>query len=109
MLVRNWRPVADEFARVAAKHGDPADARLSAVRQAGLAAWQAWGHRRAGRRLRAAGVYLASGVRYRSRGNLARAAGTLLGERALIAAGRYRRGGTATGPPPTPRWVSQSL
>lgn len=109
MLIHNWRPVADEFARVVRKHDDRDDPQLNAVRQAGLAAWQAWGHRRAGRRLRAARLYLVSGVRYRSRGNLARAVVSLLGERAMLVAGRIRRGHLRAPRVMAPAWLTRAF
>lgn len=48
-----------------------------------LSRWVAWGHRRAGRRFRAAASYLRGAYRYRNAGNLARAGGALIGEWAI--------------------------
>ncbi len=52
--------------------------------------WIASSHRRAGRRYRAAAAYFETGVRYRASRELARAAGVLLGERALRVGARLR-------------------
>ena len=110
MLVTNWRPVADEFDRVVRKNDpDGGDPGLARVRAAGLAAWQAWGHRRSGRRARAAWLYAASGVRHRSRGNLARAVGCLLGERVMQTAGRIRGGERRWRPHPAPGWLTSRV
>ena len=68
--------VESEFAHLAAKHGlEGQDLHFSR--------WVAMGHLRAGRRVKAAGLYLRAGVAHRSPGNIARAAGALLGERAF--------------------------
>ena len=68
--------VQAEFAHLAAKHGlEGQDLHFSR--------WVAMGHLRAGRRGKAAGIYLRAGLARRSPGNIARAAGALLGERAF--------------------------
>ena len=68
--------ISAEFAHLAAKHGfEGQDLHFSR--------WVAMGHLRAGRPVKAAGTYLRAGLAHRSPGNIARAAGALLGERAF--------------------------
>ena len=64
-----------------------------------FARWVAWGHRRAGRRLAASRVYLASAVRDRDPGNAKRAARALLGARPL-------RRGRVEATAPDPGWLA---
>jgi hypothetical protein len=50
-LVREWERVAEKHRHLSEEHGVPQD-------RAGLSRWMAWGHSRAGRRWRAALLYL---------------------------------------------------
>jgi len=79
--LREDSDVGSEFRYLAAKHAHD-DLPLE---RAGFARWVAMGHLRAGRRLRAIGVYLASALRDRNPGNALRAGAALLGERAFRA------------------------
>ena len=82
MLVNDAGALLDEFDALVDRHAALAVARGVAFDRLRFARWVAWGHRRAGRRALAARIYLAGAVRHRSPGNVARAAGALLGERA---------------------------
>lgn len=73
--LRQDSDVEAEFRHLAAKH--------PALERAGFSRWVAMGHLRAGRRLRAAGVYFGSAVRDRDPGNALRGAAALAGERAF--------------------------
>lgn len=83
-----------EFARFHAKHR----ALGREVGELRVARWIGHGQRRAGRRRRAAGVYLRAAVRNRSAPELARAAAALLGE-------RVARRRTTAPPPAAPAWL----
>jgi glycosyltransferase involved in cell wall biosynthesis len=71
----------DELERFERKHPPPRA--LASARRAYFSRWLAMGHLRAGRRLRAARVYVASAVSDRSPGNLVRAVAALAGDRAF--------------------------
>jgi glycosyltransferase involved in cell wall biosynthesis len=73
--LRQDSDVEAEFGYLRAKH--------PALEHAGFSRWVAMGHLRAGRRLRAAGVYFASAARDRDPGNALRGAAALAGERAF--------------------------
>ena len=73
--LRQDSDVEAEFRYLAAKH--------PALQRAGFSRWVAMGHLRAGRRLRAAGVYFSSAARDRDTGNALRGAAALVGERAF--------------------------
>jgi glycosyltransferase involved in cell wall biosynthesis len=75
--------VIEELERLAAKHSAVAREEGVVVDRVRQTRWIAWAQRREGRRLAAAGLYLRGALRYRSAGNLVRAVGALLGERAL--------------------------
>jgi glycosyltransferase involved in cell wall biosynthesis len=73
--LRQDSDVEAEFRYLGAKH--------PALERAGFSRWVAMGHLRAGRRLRAAGVYFSSAARDRDPGNAVRGAAALVGERAF--------------------------
>jgi hypothetical protein len=73
--LRQDSDVETEFRYLAAKH--------TGLERAGFSRWVAMGHLRAGRRLRAAGVYFESAVRDRAPGNALRGVAALVGERAF--------------------------
>ena len=77
--LRQDSDVEAEFRHLVVKH--EADGR--SIERAGFARWVAMGHLRAGRRLRASGVYLSSAVRDRNAGNAVRGVAALGGERAF--------------------------
>jgi glycosyltransferase involved in cell wall biosynthesis len=102
-VIDDARDLSPELEHLMAKHGEAAR-RIGAVfDEVGFARSLAWAHRRAGRRRRAARVYLGSAVKYRSAGNVARAAGALLGEPLMRAARLVR--GRATDAPVAPEWL----
>ena len=70
--LREDSDVETEFRHLAAKH--------ASLERAGFSRWVAMGHLRAGRRLRAARIYVRSAFSDRNPGNLLRAAAALLGE-----------------------------
>lgn len=80
-----------------------------ALDRAAFAHWVAWGHLRRRRRLRAAGVYLRSGLKNRRRGDLYLAAA--FAARAALPVVRlaraWPRGGSSSVPPPPgqPDWL----
>jgi glycosyltransferase involved in cell wall biosynthesis len=87
MVLRRETDVMGEIERLAAKHTELARREGVEVDRVRYTRWIAWARRRDGRRLSAAATYLRGGVRYRNLGNLARAAGALLGERAMRVVG----------------------
>lgn len=100
MHVAQLAGIDAEFAYFRAKHrrqgrrlGGPSQSR-----------WIAGNHRAAGRPGRAAAAYLRGAIRYRSAPDVVRAAGVLLGERAMGAAAR-RRGERAPDRPP--EWLAR--
>jgi glycosyltransferase involved in cell wall biosynthesis len=99
MHVRQIDGAGQEFARFRAKHRGVG----RELHDLHVARWIGQGHRRGGRGRRAAAVYLGAAVRHRSTVDLGRAAGALLGERALHAA-RRRRAAPPTAP--APEWLS---
>ena len=82
MLLTDSAPLLEEYARLRVKHGATAAREGTAWDERRFARWVASGHRRAGRRVAAADVYLSSARRHRSAGDLVRAGAALLGERA---------------------------
>jgi glycosyltransferase involved in cell wall biosynthesis len=102
MLATDTTDVMSEFEYLAKKHGSAASAAGCELDRALFVRFVAFGQRRAGRRARAARTYLGGAVRYRNAGNVARAVGALLGERAM-SVGR-RIAGQPT--PPDPTWLA---
>ena len=83
MLVSRDRDPMADFRRLVGKHRERARERGTDFDGADFTRYVAHGHRRAGRRLRAIRTYLAGAFAYRSPGNVVRAFGTILGERAM--------------------------
>jgi len=106
MLVAERADIFAEFAYLVAKH-ESARARLAAPANVRMfARWEALGHRRAGRRSAAARAYLRGAEGPFDIGAVARAAGCLLGERAMDLGARLARSrGPVSPPPPTPVWL----
>ncbi len=109
MMIRDRPDIRGETRTLFEKHGGP-----SRRRQLAVAEWLAAEHRSAGSHLRAALVYGRAGIRHRSPGNLAAAAGALFGERGLRAVSRLlvrARGVThiehALPPPIDPDWLQE--
>jgi len=75
--------VIEDVDRLAAKHAELAAREGVKVDRILATRWIAWARRREGRRLSAATMYMRGAVRYRSPGDVARALGALLGERAM--------------------------
>lgn len=110
MVVRNAGDVLEAYERMLSKHRTVGRDDLLSVSE-----WLAGEQVRAGRRARAARLYLAAAWRFRSPGNLPAAAGALLGERGLAAAStllRRVRGAShldleAAPAPPAPAWLDR--
>jgi glycosyltransferase involved in cell wall biosynthesis len=82
MLLTSEDDVFEELDYLEDKHRDLSERLGVRVDRRRFTRWVALGHRRAGRRLRAARVYLVEGVRSRDPGSPPRALAALLGERA---------------------------
>jgi glycosyltransferase involved in cell wall biosynthesis len=98
MLAADATEIVAEFEYVREKHGAAAAARGVEFSEARFMRFVAFGHRRAGKRLRAVQAYL----RGRELGNVARALGALLGERAMSRARRI----AGQPPPHAPSWLA---
>ncbi len=98
MVLRGGGGATDEIDRLAAKHSHLTAREGVAVDRVRHTRWIAWIHRREGRRRAAAAMYMRGAIRYRNGGNVLRAAGALLGERAMGLAGS---GGEAVPPATT--------
>ena len=83
MLLTHQPDVFPEFERLKAKHAAAAAAHGVELDGARFARWVASGHARAGRRRKAAGIYLTSARRNRDGGALLRAVGAVLGGSAV--------------------------
>jgi glycosyltransferase involved in cell wall biosynthesis len=83
MLLDEARNLTREFEYLARKHRALGMAKGVEFDRLAFSRVVAWCHRRAGRRFRAVGAYLRGAVRYRSPGNVLRAAATLVGEGAM--------------------------
>ena len=88
MLLTDPRDVTEEFAYFAAKHSSLRASYGVELDRAAFAHWVAWGHLRRRRRLRAARVYLRSGLENRRPHDVALAGGFAL--RAALPLGRVR-------------------
>jgi glycosyltransferase involved in cell wall biosynthesis len=82
MLLTDPLPLLQEYARLAAKHAELVALEGTSWDERRFSRWVASGHRRAGRRVAAARVYVTIARRHRSAGDLLRAGGAMLGERA---------------------------
>lgn len=83
MLLDERRDLLAEFEHLAEKHRSAGRARGVELDRLGFSRAVAWQHRRAGRRQQAAIAYLRGARDCRSPGNVLRAFGALLGERAM--------------------------
>jgi glycosyltransferase involved in cell wall biosynthesis len=109
MVLRERRQVMGAYERLMSRQRPVTRADRLAV-----AEWVAHEHHRAGRRLRAALLYLRAAVEFRSPGNLPPAAGALLGRAGMALASRLLvslRGASHLGPvkreaPPDPGWLA---
>jgi glycosyltransferase involved in cell wall biosynthesis len=111
MLLTNRRDVFPEIEYLAEKHRAAHEAYGIELDRALFSRWVARGHRRAGRRLRAARTYATGAVRHRDPGALVRAAATFLPERAIDASrqvtGVERRSSLQKVAMPEPAWVAR--
>jgi glycosyltransferase involved in cell wall biosynthesis len=107
MLLTSEQDVFEEFRYIEAKHREVSEA--YGVRFDGrlITRWVALGHVRAGRRFRAARVYLAGAIANRDLGNVPRALAAVLGERpAAWARAAFGRGDTDKAPAAEPAWLA---
>jgi len=105
MLLTSEDDVFEEFRYLEEKHRRAREASGVRIDRALFRRWVAFGHLRAGRRARAARIFLAGAVHDREPAGFARAAAALLGERANHSIRRALRrpepgGGTSDGEPP---------
>ena len=111
MLLTDRRDVFPEIEYLAAKHRAAHERYGVELDRALFSRWVARGHRRAGRRLRAARTYATGAVRHRDAGALVRAAAAFLPERAIDAsrqvAGVERRSSLRKLAMPEPDWVAR--
>jgi glycosyltransferase involved in cell wall biosynthesis len=93
MVLGRKRGLFQEIDHLFVKHADLQAREGVAIDRALYTRWIAWARRRQGRRFAACRMYLEGAARYRSPGNLPRAFGALLGDRAfeLATAGRQER------------------
>jgi glycosyltransferase involved in cell wall biosynthesis len=83
MMLFNQRTAPQEFHYLCSKHGNLLAGSGANFDRVGFTRWIAWAYRRTGRRLEAATVYMGGALKYGSGGNVARAFGAILGERAM--------------------------
>jgi len=111
MLLTDRRDVFPEIEYLAEKHRAAHEAYGVELDRALFSRWVARGHRRAGRRMRAARTYATGAVRHRDAGALVRAAGAFLPERAIDAsrqvAGVERRSSLQKVAMPEPAWIAR--
>jgi glycosyltransferase involved in cell wall biosynthesis len=111
MLLTDRRDVFPEIEYLAEKHRAAHEAYGIELDRALFSRWVARGHRRAGRRLRAARTYATGAVRHRDPGALVRAAAAFLPEHAIDAsrqvAGIERRSSLQKLAVPEPAWVAR--
>jgi glycosyltransferase involved in cell wall biosynthesis len=102
MLLHIPEQVLDEAEYLFDKHAALAERRSARFDALGFERWVASGHRRAGRRRKAAAIYVRGAVRHRRPANLLRAVGALIGESVWRRASPYRyEQGTSS-----PGWLS---
>jgi glycosyltransferase involved in cell wall biosynthesis len=101
MLVSGVGDQLGEVKLIRAKHGRSARVRGARVGGDEFLGWMIWVHRRAGRRFAAARLFVERGIRARRPGDIIRAGGMLVGERAMA---RFRREPPAI---PQPDWIDQ--
>jgi glycosyltransferase involved in cell wall biosynthesis len=111
MLLTDRRDVFPEIEYLAEKHRAAHEAYGIELDRALFSRWVARGHRRAGRRMRAARTYATGAVRHRDPGALVRAAAAFLPEHAIDAsrqvAGVERRSSLQKLSVPEPPWVAR--
>ena len=111
MLLTDRRDVFPEIEYLAEKHRVAHEAYGIELDRALFSRWVARGHRRAGRRMRAARTYATGAVRHRDPGALVRAAAAFLPEHAIDAsrqvAGVERRSSLQKLSVPEPPWVAR--
>ncbi len=111
MLLTDRRDVFPEIDYLAEKHRAAHEAYGIELDRALFSRWVARGHRRAGRRMRAARTYATGAVRHRDVGALARAATAFMPERAIDAsrqvAGVERRSSLQKVAMAEPAWVAR--
>jgi len=108
MLTQGEVDLLDELDRLNAKYQPLREEFGVRLDRRSLHRYFARGHRRGGQRRHAARMYLRAARRDRSPGDLARAAGVVLGERALKTAGHVlgrRPASVQHEPPGTPSWL----
>jgi glycosyltransferase involved in cell wall biosynthesis len=109
MLLTSEEDVFEEFEYLETKHRAISKAQGGRFDRAIFTRWVALGHLRAGRRVRAARVYLAGAARHRDATNVARAVAALIGERSLDtirrAVGRSDSDGRVVEPSAEPPWL----
>jgi hypothetical protein len=108
MLLTSRDDVFEEFEYVEEKHRVAREAAGVQIDRRTFSRWVALGHRRAGRRFRAAGIYLDAFVRNGDAGSLARAVVAPLGERPVSWLRPLRLsapGVEAAGGPGEPEWL----
>ena len=98
MHISRLRGVEREFAYLRARHAEQGRDLGSVT----VTRWIAHGHRRSGRRMRAAAAYLQGALRHRSGADVVRAGAALLGER-IMGLGSRRPRPTAA----APEWLAQ--
>jgi glycosyltransferase involved in cell wall biosynthesis len=94
MLLTSEDDVFAEFDYVEEKHRAAREAAGIRIDRRLFTRWVALGHRRAGRRFRAAGIYAAAVLRNRDPGSLARALAAPVGERPVEWVRRWRQAST---------------
>jgi glycosyltransferase involved in cell wall biosynthesis len=108
MLLTSRDDVFEEFKYIEEKHRDATEASGIRFDRSLFTRWVALGHRRAGRRFRAARVYLTGAVANRDPGNVPRALAAVLGERpAAWARAAVGRNETENGPDVEPAWLAR--
>jgi hypothetical protein len=90
MLLKMPEPLLAEAEYLFAKHAALASGRGVGFDALRFERWVASGHRRAGRRGKAAEIYVRGALRHRRPGNLLRAAGAIIGEGVWRRASPYR-------------------
>jgi hypothetical protein len=102
MVLAEPSAVLRELEALERKHAQARESHGVELDRLALHRWIAWGHRRAGRRLQAARAYLSGAVSERRPGEIARAVGALLGERAMAAVAGSRTQGLEE-----PAWLAR--
>jgi glycosyltransferase involved in cell wall biosynthesis len=111
MLLASEEDVFEEFAYLERKHRAASAANGIRFDRRLFTRWVALGHRRAGRRIRAAGVYMTRGLASGDLGSVPRAVAALVGERpvawARLALGRSELDGLPVAASGEPAWLAR--